>query len=350
MLSRRQDTASGADAVHFSLKDGAFIVVKEVRRPSSALRATNEDTRELRGLQHEKRVYRVLSLMVELRVCPFFVRRIELKNEPATLLATSSYGLRRFMFLSSYLKRIRLRPKSDDEAAALVVDLLYALEVLWRIGVRHNDLHTKNILMVATPPSKLHGAYRRFEYLPRGARSYVTFDVPMLRYEPMIFDVDRAFKFEPSNSRVHIATGSMDTSPVTNRWWWHEPAHGVGTFDMHKVLQQLRRYAGDGTPLMRVLQSCFTVNDVGHKARGGRSVCLSLSQDRYRESTNSLDMSWINKYMIPVDRKTEREIVPSSIWDEAATPDFFIRRLLPRFKTSRARIVDTASMRPLYAQ
>lgn len=344
MLSTRDNTASGADAVHFSLKDGSFMVVKVIHKQDAGnSRGNTNQTKELRGLQHEKRVYTVLNVLVELRVCPFFVRRIELKDEPDNLLATSSFGIRRFMFMSKYLKRVDLRPKSDDDAVALVLNLLYALEVLWRVGIRHNDMHTKNILMVATPPSML-GGYRRFEYLPRDSTAYTTFDIPVMRYEPMIFDVDRAFKFEPSNSRVRIGTGSMNTSPVTDRWWWHDPAHGVGSFDMHKVLQQLRHGAGEGTPLRRVLETCYTLSNK-------KGVCLSLPRSRYSESTNSLNMSWINKYMIPVNRTTNKEIVPKSVWHQSATPDFFITRLSSRFKkgvSPRPRIVDTATMRPLY--
>ena len=79
------------------------------------------------------------------------------------------------------------------ETSALLFQLYYTLECFNQIGLRHNDLHHNNILVVKRTglPANSYREFKYFDYVQDKERSVL---VPVTKYEIRIFDFDRSQK------------------------------------------------------------------------------------------------------------------------------------------------------------
>ena len=109
------------------------------------------------------------------------------------------------------------------EAATLLFQLLYTIEVFYRVGLRHVDLHDGNVLMIRDRrprPVAVHYVLREGgEVLPLG--------LPATAWTPRVFDYDRSIKRRrgprcgrPTGGRCRRApcwSASRGTTPSSTR-------------------------------------------------------------------------------------------------------------------------------------
>ena len=140
---------------------------------------TSDNIRRQRGLRYEKMMYRLMTQLVEQRICPFRLRSYDMQ-EPENVLVTETY--KDLRTLRKFLQERRL---TQRESRYLLIQLLYALETNWRLGLRHNDLHPNNVFV-----KPCRGFNLKLTYLDRNNRQHVI-AMPGCRFVILMFDNDR---------------------------------------------------------------------------------------------------------------------------------------------------------------
>jgi hypothetical protein len=308
---------SGSNAFVYSIRTihGERMVAK-VATP--IMLAPSKYKRVIAGTLHEKKVYAIMRALVKARATPFVLTSIPLEM-PERVICTETHG--DATTLSKYIRMIR---PSVASFKALLFSLLYTLEVLHRIGVRHNDLHPGNIMMVPSDSNKP----LVLEYVTRNGERH-HYHLPKMKWVPRIYDFDRVFKLRRRDVRPEFR-GGLNARPVLNRWDWYNPSLDTPSLNALKLYTHLNR----------------EVRRSGLSALVKITSPLSLTTaERSRlEREHSFDERLWRKYHIATGRGAEAEVNMSNHVPDievvlmkllrprppakGQTPDFSIKRIV----------------------
>lgn len=206
--------------------DNEFFVVKL---------ATNNNLTEtkfkriVQGSRHEKKIYDIMFKLVSMNVTPFVLASIGLKSPDKMIFTETNVNA---ITLSKFLRQEK---PSRKNFLGLFCSLLFTLEVFYRIGLRHNDLHPGNILMFPgnSEPVYLH-------YTSRDGNTTRTYEMPNNKgWQPRIYDFDRAFKRRRYDLRNEFDS-SISSNAVTNRWKWYTEKNTID-YNAFKLYSHLGR-------------------------------------------------------------------------------------------------------------
>lgn len=220
-------------------------VYKVVCRPSTGApfslfaKVQNTPGAEFRGLEHEKVVYGLMTKVVDYGICPFRLRSYEMLEAPNVLLTETFDDM---VELREYVRH-HLHPKDRKHHARdcrnLLIQILYAIEVNFRLGVRHNDMHLSNMMVQFCPARRTSGLY----YVSRKKDWGQTILMRDCNVRLKIFDWDRGTKQVPKNAAVKGEFGrKLDPKPVSDLWPWYEPSVYTEKFDLFKTMQEISHH------------------------------------------------------------------------------------------------------------
>lgn len=325
------NTGSGANI--FKLK---FITTnKKIYHAVSKIHYSSND-RKLKGLQHEREVYEFLNHLVDENICPFFLRSFNVRtNGPDPMnhiLITESFPSGKFTTLNIFLKSRPSKIRTQNDALNLLLMLLYTIEVMYRVGLRHNDMHLNNIFIIQCPITAF-----EIKYVTRDSRRF-NFILHDVRYMPLFFDNDRATKLTPLSGvkfrQAHQFAPKNHTA-VTTRFHWHNPQHRTEKLDMYKLMQHIRNTVINTSPIFRIIRNtCYSGKLIKH--------CLSESSDFRRKIAKNVQSSAFRDYHLLLNKKNANgtEIIPH--WSGTSERFLFqLIRQLPRQKRSgKLKIVN----------
>lgn len=84
-----------------------------------------------------------------------------------------------------------------SERMPMLMQFAYTFHAMFLVGLSQNDMHPGNVLMVRNPALATRKAVRKYVYLRRKRDGTVLeheFYLPVTRWEPRVFDMDRAIK------------------------------------------------------------------------------------------------------------------------------------------------------------
>jgi hypothetical protein len=304
----RADSGSGAKFFKITLTDGgtAHHLVAKIQ--------DTEDRRKIRGLRHEHNVYKFLNSLVDNKICPFFLRCYEVKvMSPSNhntilenIVLTESFPDTDFTTMVLFMKNAKRSLPTRQSAVNFMFMLLYTIEVMYRVGIRHNDMHLNNIFIIScAAPITYSISYVRRD----GERA--THYLRDVRHIPLIFDNDRATKLSPQhNVTFHHAHDFYTTNhtPVTNLFYWHNPLHRTEKLDMYKLMHHLRDATSGRSSAMHDL-----VRDLCY-FESGKRVCLTQDIKTRSELRKEFKSNAFDDYHIPLKKSRTgsiaKEVVP----------------------------------------
>ena len=286
--------------------------------------------RKLKGLQHESRVYKFLNHIVNEQICPFFLRSyVILPNSPGTerkmnhILITESFPHGKFTTMNRFLKSRPSKLKTITDALNFLLMLLYTIEIMYRVGLRHNDMHLNNIFIITCPRTTF-----EIKYVTRDNR-YFSFFIHDVNYIPLFFDNDRATKLSPlPGVKFHHAHNfaPRNHTAVTTRFHWHNPQHRTEKLNMYKLMQHVRNTVINTSPIYRIIRNtCYNSSKRRH--------CLSEGSALRHKIAKNVQQSAFRNYHLPLNKNNANgtEIIPH--W--SGTSERFLFELikqLPRRK------------------
>ena len=225
LISKGTGSKSFVYKIQCNGSTGLFSVVVKIQNDSKKER--------LEGLKYEKMVYKLMTKVVDAGVCPFRLRAYQM-SEPSNVLVTETYN--DMIDLKEFLDTLNKRPDIKNDCYNLLVQLLYAIEVNFRLGIRHNDLHEHNIMIKKCTPET-----KTLLYLNRNKDKETLISMQNCSFLVKMFDNDRVTKLSPKNKQIkHTYHGSFDSKPVLNLFPWHEPAVYTEKFDLFKIMQHIQ--------------------------------------------------------------------------------------------------------------
>lgn len=189
----------------------------------------------LAGLQYEKIIYSLMTKIVDSGVCPFRLRSYDM-SEPSTMLITESFE--NMIDLGDFLDNfVKSSSKYHiDDCRNLLIQILYAIEVNYRVGIRHNDLHVHNIMIQYCTR-----ADKKLVYLDRTKTIKRPIWMNNCSFLVKLFDNDRVTKLRAKNNNItNTYQENYDSKPVLNLFPWHEPSVYTEKLDLFKVMQHIR--------------------------------------------------------------------------------------------------------------
>ena len=334
----RATTGSGTFVYRIRTVDKEYVVFK-VAQKQRGLRYADKERKILNGLKHEKKVYEIFTRLVTGNVTPFLVIGVLLPRTrngvskqflPDNVIATETTSAINSMSLSQYIRKNKL---SYYRARTLIFQIVYTIEVLYRVGARHNDIHLGNVMMIRQPVTA--GKNMRIIYLTRRERREYQYDLPLYEWQPRIYDFDRVFKRSwPRMKNVkNTLSSGISPAPVLNRFPWHDPKIDTAEFNVTKVLQHIRNAANR------------TGNDKLKLAV--RNITQDKSDLKGFVRTYNLHMKTWFDYYLPVHRMYDKE---QNISSNLNSPEFVIlTKLGPEFPVNKeASPTFTANMHNIY--
>jgi len=305
----------------------------------------SSDERKLKGLQHEREVYEFLNYIVDEKICPFFLRSYLIRpDSPDTerdmnhVLITESFPSGSFTTMNRFLKSRPSKLKTSTDALNFLLMLLYTIEIMYRVGLRHNDMHLNNIFIINCPKPTTF----RIKYVTRDGRKF-DFFLHDVKYIPLFFDNDRATKLSPlpgvKFEHAHRFTPKNHTA-VTARFHWHNPQHRTEKLNMYKLMQHVRNTVINASPVYRIIRNtCYNTKKRRH--------CLSEGSALQSRIAKEVQESAFRNYHLPLDKNNANgtEIIPH--WSGTSERFLFelIKQLPRQQKTANVR---TINMRKLY--
>lgn len=331
----RATTGSGTFVYRVRTIDKEHIVLKVARHDKRAPYDTRLQQREKKiaaGLRHEKKVYAIFTRLVTSGITPFLLMGVMLSAKmPGNVLATETAAPEDMMTLSQYFK---IHSLSYMHARALIFQLVYTVEVLYRIGARHNDIHLGNVMMVRERQAA--GQTMRIVYLTRDLREF-EYDLPLYGWQPRIYDFDRVFKRDWKTRMHKVQTPyrkTLSPSAVTARFPWHDPKIDSSEMNVTKLLRHIRNAASR--------------NAYSNLSLAVRNISINSDHLRGLFRKHSLNRKTWFEYYIPVDGR-DREINISS--DVQSSEMIILTNLGPEFpKSNSNNPFAVANMRHLYLE
>jgi len=206
---------------------GNFQLVAKVQNTKGA---------RLEGLIYEKMVYSLMTKIVDSGVCPFRLRSYDIINQPKHVLITETFD--NMIDLSEFLKAFQNNKYHESDCYNLLIQILYAIEVNYRVGIRHNDLHVHNVMILFCDTKPGH---KKLTYLSRNKNKKSSLLMHNCRFIVKFFDNDRATKLAAKNDNINGTYHSnYDPKPVLDLFPWHQPAVYTEKLDMFKIMQHIR--------------------------------------------------------------------------------------------------------------
>lgn len=234
-------TGSDASVVLLNTK-GGYMVCKFTE--SMAANAIDDPGK------HEMKLYNLLNNLVDHNVTPFIIKSLmtsEFQDDihPDITNKLALYGKQHVLLTESVehtdvttLSR-HLSNKPDHH---IVFQVLWTLECFNRIGLRHNDLHKDNIMVMKHKRPK--NSYRIFKYTCLKTMTKKILYVPALDYEVRIFDFDRSGKcaMERSGSRKLKSVYRKRQALLYKRDKFMRDltqSHANNQYDTYKIMQHM---------------------------------------------------------------------------------------------------------------
>ena len=325
----RADSGSGARIVKITLTDAdtTHLLVAKIQ--------DTEDKRKVRGLRHEHSVYKFLNRLVDDKICPFFLRCYEVKvMSPSNyntilenIVLTESFPDTGFTTMNLFMKNVTRSLPTRQSAVNFMFMLLYTIEVMYRVGLRHNDMHLNNIFVLSCASPITYS----ISYVGRDGRR-ATYYLRDVTHIPLIFDNDRATKLSPlHNVTFHPAHefATMNHTPVTNLFYWHNPLHRTEKLDIYKLMHHLRDATAGRSSAMHDL-----VRDLCY-LESGKRVCLTQDSKTRSELRKGLKSNAFNDYHIPLKRSKTGSIAKEVVPYWSGTSEKFILKLADELPKAR---------------
>ena len=175
-----------------------------------------------------------MTHIVESGVCPFRLRSYNM-SEPSHILITETFS--NMIDLGKFLDTFHENSKNHvQDCYNILTQILYAIEVNYRVGIRHNDLHVHNLMIQFCKTEN-----KKLVYLNRSKNSKMALNMFHCSFLVKFFDNDRVTKLGAKNNNVNnIYQKRYDPKPVLNLFPWHEPAVYTEKLDMFKIMQHIR--------------------------------------------------------------------------------------------------------------
>jgi hypothetical protein len=205
---------------------GLFPVVAKVQKSKGE---------RLQGLRYEKLVYSLMTKLVDAGVCPFRLRSYDM-FEPENILVTETFE--NMIDLGDFLDNFHhFSVYHTDDCYNILIQILYAIEVNYRVGIRHNDLHVHNVMILFCPTRQT----KKINYLNRDKIERKSIFMYNCSFMIKFFDNDRVTKLGAKNKNVNsVYRKDYDPKPVLNLFPWHEPAVYTEKLDLFKIMQHIR--------------------------------------------------------------------------------------------------------------
>ncbi len=172
-------------------------ILKTSKSPSQIVLKKNPSNRLI--CENEYNNYKYFNHMIKYKVTPFVLQNIDVgyrcTNQKHSLYTETYSNLTK---LNDYLDKI-LFGSSHDYIYQIMFQLLYTLDCMNRIGLRHNDLHPGNIFVFEINQKSPKMKYHTFELLDG-----TTYTLPLFGPQIRIFDLDRTVKSKPPRSNNPI--------------------------------------------------------------------------------------------------------------------------------------------------
>lgn len=239
--------------------------------------------------RHEMLIYKLVNKLVSHNVTPFIIKNI--KNKLSLIGASIHSRIRRRLGLSldkyyhvilnesvpsnnvlTFGKCSGMKIISREIHEHLTFQVLWTLECFNRIGLRHNDLHTGNILVMKHKRPKK--TYRIFKYTEQGKTRIMY--VPTTEYEVRIFDFDRSGK-----ALVNADSLKSVFEPEISLEYKYDNF-------MKSVTQPLRNPQYDTYKFMNDLKYTYKIDGFKHKTRLTLAEKNAI-QFRYQKNKQPVD-------------------------------------------------------------
>ena len=205
--------------------NGFFPVVAKVQKSRGE---------RLAGLQYEKMIYSLMTKIVDSGVCPFRLRSYDM-FEPRNVLITETFD--GMIDLGDFLDNFYESSEYHiDDCRNLLIQILYAIEVNYRVGIRHNDLHVHNVMIQFCKRKN-----KQLLYLNRDKNMSTSLLMNNCSFFVKLFDNDRVTKLRAKNYNIeNNYQMNYDSKPVLNLFPWHEPSVYTEKLDLFKIMQHIR--------------------------------------------------------------------------------------------------------------
>lgn len=205
---------------------GVFPVVAKIQKSRGE---------RLQGLKYEKMVYSLMTKLVDYGVCPFRLRSYNMV-EPQNVLITETFE--NMIDLADFLDSFHKHSSYHiDDCYNILIQILYAIEVNYRVGIRHNDLHVHNVMIQLCRSRR----NKKISYLGRNKNDKKTIFMYNCSFIVKLFDNDRVTKLGAKNKNVtSVYQQHYDPKPVLNLFPWHEPSVYTEKLDLFKIMQHIR--------------------------------------------------------------------------------------------------------------
>lgn len=206
---------------------GEFQLVAKVQNPKAKWE-------RLEGLKYEKMVYSLMTKIVDSGVCPFRLRSYDKIDQPKHILITETFD--NMVDLSKFLNEFKNNKDHESDCYNLLIQILYAIEVNYRIGIRHNDLHAHNVMILFCDTG-----HKKLTYLSRNKDKKTTILMHNCRFIVKFFDNDRVTKLSAKNGNINDTYhNNYDPKPVLDLFPWHQPSVYTEKLDLFKIMQHIR--------------------------------------------------------------------------------------------------------------
>ena len=291
-ISSPDDSASGSYVYVARDKEGNGVVLK----------ITNIDSYDYRNLSYtypemEAKIYKVTNKLVENNITPHIFMLMDSLNPTFIDKNHDFYNIIKHesyvsaMTLETFHKKDKLVVFDElidvnymTEAIMfnLLFQILYTLEAFNMIGLRHNDLHSGNIMVIKTPGIK----GRCNKYILANGTSV---RLPYIGYDTRIFDFDRSCKLGKRKSGEEILM------PDDSFKKYHQKCDYNTKFDTYKILGYVHKYT-KLKGIRQFIESCFPSKElIKTGTLKGRTYNNKFNGKRYYQ------IKWkpVDKSMLP---------------------------------------------------
>lgn len=343
----KAETGSGSVVFSVPLKWG--IKKGRLNTPSGSVEtgttlAVKVNFEYLSRARHEKNIYDLVNSLVDDNVTPFVMKTVgnkrvidfddyhpSIQKEFGGLISPGEV-LNTIPFITESACNGHIMSLGDimdknlcpaKEIPALLFQLYYTLECFNQIGLRHNDLHHNNILVVKRTglPKNSYREFRFYDYRNDIDRRVL---VPVTQYEIRIFDFDRSQKAKtPSSSHfMDLGFGRKDewaiNSPMRNKKLWKyysNPIDDEKKFsdlweDIHESMYQKHHNAQYDTFKSTIcFGTWYNTNNNARKFlskindRKGKSILYTMNKLSNMANRMNLDQRMMVQYNFPVRKQ-----------------------------------------------
>jgi hypothetical protein len=234
------------------------------------------------------------------------------------------------------------KEKKKELVYNLLFQILYTLEVFNRIGIKHNDLHTKNIFVIIRNNNifkdNLKKLSRKYIFLSKNNKTHEIL-LPDIGLEIRIYDFDRSckqkndFKFYPnkisSTLLSRYATYNQNTNPNES-------------FDTYKILCELALLKTDSKDIFKqLIEEFFPIKELLYLGKIGEEIIDPVHKFDLGERYPAEKRFQSIRYYMPSRALTQEEMYST----------LFILKLFKKFFSKQnvsKEVLETYNMQYIY--